>query len=260
MIPLREQEYIREIFRESLTGPVKLEFFTQRRSAVLIPGREECEYCDDIREMLEDLARLSDKVTLRVHEFEKAAAEAARYGAVRVPATVVRGVLNRPVLFYGLPGGTLFAALIDVCVGVSRGDTEMQPAFKKKLKRVKRDVTVQLFTTPEDPDGPDIARALAALAIENGHVRLSIVETAEFPALAQQLGIERVPVTVIDGRTSLQGAVPPPTLLEQIVKAAETAIATPSRLPGGAVALDVPRADDVQRGETRPSGLIIPRR
>ena len=30
MIPLREQDYIRQLFAEQLTGPVKIEFFTQR--------------------------------------------------------------------------------------------------------------------------------------------------------------------------------------------------------------------------------------
>ena len=261
MIPLREQEYIRELFQEQLTGPVKLEFFTQRPAPVFVPGREECRFCDDIQQMLEELSHLSAKVSLRVHELAKASEEAKRYGVERVPATVIRGVLNRPLLFYGIPAGTFFAVLVELYVAVSRGSTEMQPAVKKKLKRVKRDLPVQLFTSPEDPYGPDVARALAALALENGRVHLTIVEAAEFPALAQEQGVETVPLTVIDGRVRLPGAVPAEVLLEQIVKAAETTTVTgPARLPGGAVALDVPKMDDVQRGETRPSGLIIPRR
>jgi glutaredoxin-like protein len=261
MIPLREQEYIREAFQQSLTGPVKLEFFTQRKAPVFIPGREECQFCDDIQQMLEELSALSPKLTLRVHDIARAMAEAQKYGVLRAPATVLRGVLNRPILFYGLPGGTFFPVLIDVLVAVSQNSTEMQPAVKRRLKRLKRDLPVQLFVTPEDPYGPDIARALAALALENGHLRLSIVEIAEFPTLAQELKIETVPLTLIDGRVRLQGAVPPPQLLDEILKAAETTtVRGPARLPSGAVALDVPKADEVQRGETRPSGLIIPRR
>jgi glutaredoxin-like protein len=261
MIPLREQEYLREAFQEALTGPVKLEFFTQRKAPVFIPGREECQYCDDIQQMLEELAALSTKLNLRVHDIAKAAPEAQKYGVVRAPATVLRGVLNRPIVFYGLPGGALFPALIDVLVGVSRNGTDMEPAVKRRLKRLKRDLPVQLFVTPEDEQGPDVARALAALALESSHLHLSIVEVAEFPALAEDLQIESVPLTLIDGRVRLPGAVSPPALLDEIIKAAETTtVRGPARLPGGAVALDVPKADEVQRGEVRPSGLIIPRR
>ena len=261
MIPLREQEYIRDAFRQSLTGPVKVEFFTQRPAPVFIPGREECRFCEDIQQMLEELAALSEKVSLRVHDLAKASTEAQKYGVVRAPATVVRGVLNRPIVYYGLPGGTFFSVLIDVFVAVSRNGTDLQPAVKKKLKRLKRHLPVQLFVTPEDPHGPDLARALAALALENGKLHLSIVEIAEFPALAKELAVEAVPVTLIDGRVRLAGAVAPAALLDQIVKAADAPLAAPAaRLPGGAVALDVPKADEVQRGETRPSGLIIPRR
>jgi glutaredoxin-like protein len=261
MIPLREQEYIREAFQEALTGPVKIEFFTQRKAPVFIPGREECEYCDDVQQMLEELSALSNKIGLRVHDIAKAAPEAQKYGVIRVPATVIRGVLNRPIVFYGLPGGTFFPVLIDMFVAVSRNGTDMEPAIKRRLKRLKRDLPVQLFVTLEDEHGPDVASALVALALENGHLHLSIVEVAEFPALAEELKIEAVPLTVIDGRVRLPGVVQPSAMLDEIIKAAETTtVRGPARLPGGAVALDVPKADEVQRGETRPSGLIIPRR
>jgi alkyl hydroperoxide reductase subunit AhpF len=261
MIPLREQEYIRELFQESLTGPVKLEYFTQRPAPVFIPGREECRFCEDVQRLLEELAALSGKVSLRVLELAKAGEEAKRYGVERVPATVVRGVLNRPIVITGLPAGTLFTVLLDIIVGVSRGGTEMPAPVKKRLKRVRRDLSVQLFVTTDDPDGPEVARALAALAIENGHVRLQIVEIAAFEGLAQALGIESVPLTLIDGRVRLPGPVAPETLLDQIVKTSETTVVTgPARLPGGGVALDVPKADAVQTGEVRPSGLIVPRR
>jgi glutaredoxin-like protein len=261
MIPLRDQEYLREAFQEALTGPVKVEFFTQRKAPVFIPGREDCQFCDDARQMLEELSALSTRIDLRVHDIAKAAAEAQKYGVARVPATVIRGVLNRPIVFYGMPGGTLFPLLVDVLVGVSRNGTDMEPAVKRRLKRLKRDVRVQLFVTPEDEHGPDVARSLVALALENGHLHLSIVEVAEFPALAEDLQIETVPLTLIDGRTRLPGVVSPTVLLDEIIKAAETTtVRGPARLPGGGVALDVPKADEVQRGEVRPSGLIIPRR
>ena len=261
MIPLREQEYIRELFHEQLTGPVKLEFFTQRRAPVFVPGREECQYCDDIQQMLEELSQLSDKVTLRVHELAKAPEEARKYRVTHVPATVLRGVLNRPLLLYGMPGGTLFPFLVEACVAVSASTSTSVPALKKKLKRIKRDLTVRVFTTMEDEEGGHLARQVAGIALESSRVRAEIVEIAEFPALAEQLKVETVPLTLIDNRVRLSGFVSPDEMLDQIVKAAETTTVTgPARLAGGGIPLGEPSVDDLQRGEVRPSGLIIPRR
>jgi alkyl hydroperoxide reductase subunit AhpF len=261
MIPLREQEYIRELFEESLTGPVKLEFFTQRHAPVFVPGREECQFCDDVQQMLTELSHLSDKVSLRVHELAKAPAEAKKYGVERVPATVLRGVLNRPLLLYGMPGGTLFSFLIEACVAVSTSTGTSTAALKKKLKRIRRDLPVRVFTTMEDEAGGHLARQVAGIALESGRVHAEVIEVGEFPTLAEQQGAQTVPLTLIDNRVRLSGFVPPDEMLDQIIRASETtAVTSHARLPGGGVALDVPQADEVQRGETRPSGLIVPRR
>jgi alkyl hydroperoxide reductase subunit AhpF len=261
MIPLREQEFIRQTFEDSLTGPVKLELFTQRRAPVFIPGREECQYCEDVQQILEELSHLSDKVSLRVHELAKAPQEAKRYGIERVPATVVRGVLNRPLVFYGMPGGTLFAVLIEACIAVSVGVSGTAPALKRRLKRIKRDLSVRIFTTMEDADGADMVRQVAGIALESGRVHLSVIEAGEFPSLVEQAGVQSVPLTVIDGRIRLDGYLSTEETLDQIVRAAETtAVTGPARLPGGGIALDAPQAGEIQRGETRPSGLIIPGR
>lgn len=261
MIPLREQEFIRDMLQESLTGPVKLELFTQRRSPVVIPGREDCQFCDEVQQILEELTHLSDKITLRVHELAKAAGEAKRYGIERVPATVVRGVLNRPLVFYGMPGGTLFPVLIEACVAVSVGVSGTAPALKRRLKRIKRDLPVSIFTTMEDPDGADMVRQVAGIALESGRVHLAVIESGEFPALVEQTGVQSVPLTVIDGRVRLEGYLSTEETLDQIVRAAETtATVAPARVSSSGLILDAPPPSEIQRGETRPSGLIIPGR
>jgi glutaredoxin-like protein len=261
MIPLREQDYIRQLFAEQLTGPVKIEFFTQRPAPVYVPGREECQFCPDVQALLEDLARLSAKVSVRVHELSAAGDVAARYGVTRVPATVIRGTLNRPVVYYGLPAANQFTVLVELMVAVSRGETGVPAATKRRLKRIKRDLPVEVYVTMDDPASPDAVRVAARLALDTNHIKLSVIEIAEFSKLAESLGIQNVPLTVIDGRMRLGGVPPEPALLDQLVKVGESsAVTTGTRLPGGGVALDLPRAADVQAGETRPSGLIIPRR
>ena len=97
MIPLREQEYISERFTRELEGRVKIDYFTQRASALYVPGREPCAYCEDTRVLLEELAAVGDKITLTVHELSESPEEARKLGIDKVPGIAVRGPASRPI-------------------------------------------------------------------------------------------------------------------------------------------------------------------
>ena len=148
MIPLREQEYIKEAFARELVGPVRIDYFTQRASPLYVPRREECAYCEDVRQMLEELAALSDKIKLTVYEFRDAREAAARLGVDKIPGIVVRGPANRAIKFYGMPSGHEFPGLIDDIVDASRGKVDLAPETVRRLKKLKQDVFVQVLVTP----------------------------------------------------------------------------------------------------------------
>jgi alkyl hydroperoxide reductase subunit AhpF len=148
VIPLREQEYIKEAFARELVGPVRIDYFTQRASALYLPGREECAYCEDVRQMLEELAALSDKIRLTVHEFRDAREAASRLGVDKIPGIVIRGPANRAIKFYGIPTGHEFPGLIDDIVDSSRGKVDLAPDTVRRLKKLKQDVSIQVLVTP----------------------------------------------------------------------------------------------------------------
>ena len=49
MIPLKDQELIREKFAQELIGPVKIDLFTEREVGITVPGRQPCQYCKPTR-------------------------------------------------------------------------------------------------------------------------------------------------------------------------------------------------------------------
>lgn len=269
MIPLSEQENIRERFREELKGPVKIDFFTRRPSAVFVPGREECPLCPQTGEMLSEIAHLATRIDLRVHDFGAGPALEERYGVERVPATVVRGVVNRPVLFTGIPTGNLFPVLMETIVAVSGDAPELPAAARRRLKRLKQRVRVQVFALPTAPYCAEQALVAIAVGLSSPHVRVEVIEVAEFPRLVEAHAIQSVPATVIEGTTTLTGLTEPDKLVEAIVHAAEhRAVAAPGRLFTATAAgtstplpaLAPPSAPREEPGTVRPSGLFIPGR
>ena len=256
MIPLREQEYIRERFERELESRVKIDYFTQKPSLLYVSGREECAYCEDTRQMLEELAALSDKIALTVYEFAEAREEATKLGVDKVPGIVLRGPANRPLRFFGIPGGNEFPGFVETIIEASRRQVAVGKEAAKHLKRLKGRVSITVYLTPTCPHCPGVVRAAYRLALASAQIEAAAVEIGEFPRLAQQLGVRAVPLTVINDRAIIAGAVDEEALAEQALKTAEGgALGAPTPASRGATSEAAPPPT----GPSPTSGLILPR-
>ena len=253
MIPLREQDYIRDRFEKELAGRVKIDYFTQRTSQLIVPGREQCVYCEDTKHMLEEVAALSDKVSLTVHELSEAPDEARKFGVDKVPGIVVRGSANRALRFFGIPGGNEFPNFIETVIEASKQQVQLAPETAKQLKKLKDDISIAVYVTPTCPHCPAVVRAAFRLALASPRVSAAAVEIGEFPRIAQQLNLRAVPLTVINDRIAVAGALDEAGLLEHVLKAAEGAAASGPAVSGGATTETATAA-----GPSPASGLVLP--
>ena len=140
MALLREEDVadIRERL-EGMTNPVKLVHFTQELNL---------EYGRETKQLLEELAQISDKLQLETYDFVLDKEKAAAYAVDKVPATVIRNAKDYGIRFFGLPAGYEFASLLDGILAVSRGDSGLQPASREKLAQLTEPLHLQVFTTP----------------------------------------------------------------------------------------------------------------
>jgi glutaredoxin-like protein len=263
MIPLEEQRTLRELFQEQLREPVKIDFFTQKKTALMLPGREECQFCDDVQTLLQEIVHLDERLTLTVHDFGADTALAKRYGVERVPATVLRGVINRPVVFFGVPLAELFNALIESLVLVSHNHSHLPPAAAKRVKHLREPVNLRLFVSLTSPQAAAMMIVATAFALKTKLVKTSIVEASEFPRLTERLGIKEVPYALLNDRYSFVGMVEPEPFAAQLIKAvtSRTLAAQTPRLGETTPLAPAGSREGQQVAENvRPSGLIIPGR
>src|SRR5438034_10003682 len=148
LLTAEDQAEIKKIF-EQLSGDVRLEFFTQRESALFVPGREECATCKDTRALLEEVAALSDKLHLEIHEISPGDEVAREHGIERVPALVMTadGVKGK-VRYFGLPSGYEFSVLLGSLVDASLGKSALSEETVKVLQGLDKDLHIQVFVTP----------------------------------------------------------------------------------------------------------------
>mgnify|MGYP005839476829 CR=1 FL=1 len=218
LISEQNQTLLRDKFAKDLTNKVNITLFTQAESPLTVPGQE-CMYCKETRELLEEIAGLSDKISLRVRDFVADSEEAKQSGVDKIPAIIIGDGASRGVRYFGIPSGYEFASLIEDIVEVSRGDTELSADIKSQLAKIDQDVHIQVFVTPTCPYCPGAARVAHQMAIENPHFTSDVIEAMEFPHLAQKYRVMAVPKIVINDKIEFQGSVPADEFLRQVLQA-----------------------------------------
>jgi len=141
------QAEVKRLF-EGLTGDVRLIYFTQRESPLFIPGHE-CETCKDTRTLLEEVAALSDKIKLEVHDFVAESQLARDYAIDRIPALVITAdSVKGRIRYFGLPSGYEFSVLLGSLLDASQGKSELLDASVETLGSVEKNLHIQVFVTP----------------------------------------------------------------------------------------------------------------
>jgi glutaredoxin-like protein len=200
-----------EEFFQAIEHPVKLVVFTQST---------ECEYCTMTRELVGELAGLSDQLTVELHNLEEDEAAAQEYGIDKAPAIALVGDKDYGIRFFGVPAGYEFTSLIEGIVDVGKRDHGLPDDIVRKLEQVDRPIHMQAMVTPTCPYCPRAVRTAHKFAMVSDYIRGDMVEVTEFPDLAAKYSIQGVPNTIINETESVLGAQPEKDFVKAVLKAA----------------------------------------
>jgi glutaredoxin-like protein len=148
LISEEDRTFLVDYFSREIKDPVQIVYFTQHQSTLIVPAVQECMYCKETRELLEEVASLSDKIELKVYDFVGDKEKVAEYGVDKIPATVITGKAKGKVRFYGIPSGYEFGSIIEGIVDVAKGTTDLSDATKASLAKITEPVHIQVFVTP----------------------------------------------------------------------------------------------------------------
>ena len=134
---------IKEVFEE-LKNPVHLMFFGSRSN---------CPYCDDTRQLVEEVAAISDLLTVEIYDMESDSDLAAKYHVDKAPGLVIAAkegeqVTDFGVRLSGIPSGHEFTSLIQDIILVSNRDSGLNPQTRAFLKNLDKPILLQVFVTP----------------------------------------------------------------------------------------------------------------
>jgi len=213
MLKEEDKKYITDQFKDKLTSPVKVLLFSQKL---------ECEYCRPTEEILTELADLSDKITLDIRNLQIDSKDAKAYGVDKVPAIILLGEDDKDfgIRFFGIPSGYEFSSLLAGIIDVSTGASDLPSDLVSKIEAIDKPVDIKVFVTPTCPYCPGAVRAAHKIALANpGKIRAEMIESTEFPHLANKYAVYGVPKTVINENVQFEGAMPDQAVVDQVLAA-----------------------------------------
>jgi hypothetical protein len=182
VIAEKDRQTIRDLLARELTDDVELLLFTRGRSHHPVSGHDSGLTCDETRELLEELAGLSDRLHLTPLDLGADAAASVQFNVTAVPTVIIRrrdfaiatgspsegvgGTADdvppsdahaRPddgygrgnnVRFVGLPAGYEFSTLVADVIDISKGQTGLAEQTRAAVAAIDRPVHIQVLVTP----------------------------------------------------------------------------------------------------------------
>ena len=211
-MPLLSEE-VKQKVREQLAdleSPVRLVMFTQEF---------ECQFCAETRQLVEEVAGVSDQLAAEVYDFVEDKELAEELGIDKIPAVAVIGEGEGDdygIRFYGIPSGYEFTSLLEAIRRVDSGDAGLTDETQHFLSQLKDPIHMQVFVTPTCPYCPQAVVLAHQMALASPMVRADMVEAQEFPHLSTRYQVMGVPRTVINETTFVEGAAPESLVLEKL--------------------------------------------
>jgi len=199
---------------EGLKSPVKIMMFTQEM---------ECQYCQDTRMIVEEVAELSAKISVEVYDFIKDQEVAEHYNIDKIPALVIMKGGDEPkdygIRCFGIPSGYEFTTLVEDIMMVSAGESGLSTETKEYVAAINKPLHLQVFVTPTCPYCPQAVVLAHKLAFESDLITGDMVEAIEFPHLSMKYHVQGVPRTVVNETVFVEGATPEQALLSKLKEA-----------------------------------------
>jgi len=123
----------------SLPHPVHLLFFTQTFG---------CDTCLSARQVVDQIASLSDQITVDEHNLVLDKETVAEYDVDRAPAIAVVGETDLGIRYYGVPSGYEVASLIDAVLLVGTRDQGLSDRSLAAIAALDRSMDIKVFVTP----------------------------------------------------------------------------------------------------------------
>ncbi len=172
-------------------------------------------HLDGLR-FIEELAGLSDKLILVVHDMDEKPELAESCGVDKVPAYVLLAESGRDygIRFFGIPSEYEVESFVYALSLIAQASEITSDSTLEKIIDFNRPVHIKVFITPKCPLCAKTVRTAHLIAYVNDKIRADMINVTEFPALAKKYSVQSTPKVVLNETVEFVGAEPAEAFLE----------------------------------------------
>ena len=208
----QDLEYLKNEFEKSLVNEIEIVFGES----------ENCEFCNDVEKLLEEIASLNEKIKIvkkSVSELKNVLPKEVDKG----PVILFNNNGNYNFGFVGIPSGYEFKTFIKDIIALSSKKIEIPKNLIKKIEGIKKEIEILVFVTPTCPYCPSQVYLAHQLSIAFPFIKSFMIEAIEFKEFAEKYNVFSVPKTVIrvngENKNEYEGAAPVEYFIDQILLA-----------------------------------------
>lgn len=179
-----------------------------------------CEYCKEIVQLAQEVSATSDKLTAEIYDIAAEPEKAKALNITAAPVVAIVGQRDYGLRYYGIPSGHEFSTLLYGIQKAGAGTaTDLDADTMTFIQGIEQPVNIQVFVTPTCPYCPRAAVLAYEMAVASDKVVADVVESMEFPDWANRFNVMGVPLSVINSKERIEGAAPPPMVVNAIKNA-----------------------------------------
>ncbi len=185
---------------------------------VLFTKETDCDSCEPTLQIINEVAEVSDKISVKVYDLDKNSEEVAKYNIEMAPSFVIldKDDQYKGVKFNGVPAGHEFNSFLSALVEMS-GEVSYVPAdFAARVAKIDKPINIKVFVTMSCPHCPGAVQKAHKLAMMNKNVVGEMIEAQTFYELSEKYNVSGVPKIVINDTIELVGNQPIETFLSSI--------------------------------------------
>jgi NADH-dependent peroxiredoxin subunit F len=191
----------------NLTAQLKQYLAMLREPIELVASLGNDQRSADMRELLNEIAALSDKVSARfdgTHE--------------RRPSFIIRRASDAEkwVRFAGLPLGHEFTSLVLALLWAGGHPPKVAQEVLDQIAALEGDYNFEMYFSLSCHNCPDVVQALTLMALINPRITATLVEGGAFPQEVERRNVLAVPATFLNGEMFASGKMSVEELLAKL--------------------------------------------
>lgn len=180
----------------AFTGQLETVFSRMQRPLILELTLDERPVSQELRGWMEELASLTDRLSVRISDQSKA-------GAAPCVSILAEDGSDTGIAFHGVPGGHEFTGFILGLYNAAGPGQPLDDGLRSAIENMDSPLSIDVAVSLSCTNCPDAVLAAQRIASLNPQVKAHVYDIAHFPELKERFNIMSVPCIILDDGQSI---------------------------------------------------------